>query len=380
MKLLDTGSIYSPDGAPANDRVAAFTSLFVAESGTIVAGFQIGSAKHAVDSSLRLCRSRDGGCHWDTLIARFPTTLDGVPGSLAGAEIVESTPGRWLLFSTWFDRSEPERPLFDPETEGILRSKQLVSVSTDDGVTWSDWRVIPTPGLTGCAATGPALRFHDGSIGFAFESFKEFYDPAPARHGAWLAISHDGGESFPEMHLVAQDPAHQVYYWDQRLCTTPAGDEYVALFWTHDRKTQKDLTVHVVAGAPGGTERATPWDTRVTGQIAAPLLLDDGRLLMFVVDRVSPATMSLWISPDGGRSWPANQRLVVYRHDEQGRTTQGTDNVDFAEYWEDMRKWTFGHPALRRLSDGTVLAVWYAGVPGLMGIRWARLTVDPSGI
>ena len=63
--------------------------------------------------------------------------LAGVPGSLAAAELVEAAPGRLLLFATWFDRSEPDRPLFDPVTEGILKSKLLLSVSADDGQTWS---------------------------------------------------------------------------------------------------------------------------------------------------------------------------------------------------------------------------------------------------
>jgi hypothetical protein len=83
--------------------------------------------------------------------------------------------------------------------------------------------------------------------------------------------------------------------------------------------------------------------------------------------------MSLWVSHDRGQTWPETDRVVVYAHDEQARLTQGSENVDFAEYWEDMRRWTFGHPALRLLPDGHVLAVWYAGVPGSMGIRWARL-------
>ena len=373
VQMVATGHVSAPIPEPAHERVAAFTSLFVARSGTVVCGFQLGSAKHAVDCTLRLCHSTDGGSTWSVLIPRLPTVIDGIPGSLAGAEIVEPIPGTWLLFSTWFDRSDPDRPLFNPETEGLLKSRQVVSVSTDAGRTWSPWRTIPTPGLSGCAATGPALRGPGGEVGFAFESFKEFDDPAPARHGAWLTVSRDGGKSFPELHLVAQDSAHQVYYWDQRLCPGAEPGSYVALFWTHDRQTQRDLPVHIVQGQLGQPAWQTPLSTGVIGQIAAPLVLPDGRLLMFVVDRNSPATMSLWVSPDQGRTWPPSERVVVYAHDEQARLTQGAENVDFAEYWEDMRRWTFGHPALRLLPDGHVLAVWYAGVPGSMGIRWARL-------
>ena len=77
------------------------------------------------------------------------------------------------------------------------------------------------------------------SCAFAFESFKEFDDPAPARHGAWLAVSRDSGETFPEFHLVARDPRNETYYWDQRLATTSEPGGYVGLFWTHDRAAQR---------------------------------------------------------------------------------------------------------------------------------------------
>lgn len=66
---------------------------------------------------------------------------------LAAREICHVSNGRLLLFSTWFDRSEPDRPLFDPVTEGILHSKQLMSISGDDGHSWSAWRTRSTGDL-----------------------------------------------------------------------------------------------------------------------------------------------------------------------------------------------------------------------------------------
>src|SRR5262249_35762088 len=182
-------------------------------SGAILGGFQGGPSKHAPTATARLCRSRDGGATWQELPARFETRLDGVPGSLAAAELVEAEPGRLLLFTTWYDRSDPARPLFDPVTEGILHGKQLMAVSADEGGSWGPWQVLATPGLAGCATTGPPVRWPDGTLAYAFESFKDYDDPRPARHGAWLLVSHDGGRTLDSPFLVAQDPAHQVYYW-----------------------------------------------------------------------------------------------------------------------------------------------------------------------
>jgi hypothetical protein len=289
--------------------------------------------------------------------------------------LVEAEPGRLLLLATWFDRSDPDRPLLDPVTEGILHSKQLLAVSTDEGDTWGPWRVLPTPGLTGCATTGPVLRWPAGTIAGAFESFKEFDDPRPARHAAWLLVSRDGGRTFQPPFLVAQHPQHRLYYWDQRLCPAGTDGEFIALFWTHDLQAKRDRNVHLLRASlqDGERSRDQPRETTIPGQIAAPLLLDDGRLLAFVVDRDRPGTMKLWQSRDGGATWPAGESLTVHVHEERARLSQGKENIDFKAYWEDMGKWSFGHPAIRPLGDGRVLLAFYAGTPERMSLHWARV-------
>ncbi|MGH8597788.1 MAG: sialidase family protein, partial [Gammaproteobacteria bacterium] len=125
MRLEERGLIFDANGRTTDERVAAFVSLCALGSGSIICGFQLGPKKHGADSTVRLCKSRDGGATWKELPARFESTLDGVPGSLSSGEIVEVEPGKLMLIATWFDRSDRERPLFDPETEGILHSRQV---------------------------------------------------------------------------------------------------------------------------------------------------------------------------------------------------------------------------------------------------------------
>ncbi|MBX3437850.1 MAG: exo-alpha-sialidase [Planctomycetaceae bacterium] len=377
MRVEDRGLIYDATSRPRNERVASFISLCRLSSGAVLCGFQIGPGKHDVSSSIRICRSDDDGATWQELPARFSTVIDGIPGSLSSGELVETSPGRLLLYSTWFDRSEPERPLFDPDTEGILHSKQLLAESPDEGVTWSAWRELPLPGLTGCSSTGPILQWPNGRIALAFESYKEFDDPSPARHGAWVVISQDGGRTFTPPRLVAQDPQHRIYYWDQRLCTGRTENELLAMFWTHDRALQRDLPVHFRRRTIcDEVLRDEPIrDTGIPGQIAAPCLLDDGRIMALVVDRRGPMTMTLWQSTDGGVTWPAAKALRVYEHNEQAMLTQGTDDVDYAAYWEDMARWSFGHPAIRPLDNGRVLLAFYAGVPHCLSVHWVRVDV-----
>lgn len=375
MRVEARGLIYDTSQKPIQEKIAFFTGLCPLRSGTILSGFQVGPSKHGPTATVRLCRSRDRGVTWHELPWRPETKLDGVPGSLAAGEMVEPSPGRLLLFATWFDRSDPDRPLFDPVTEGILRSKQLLAVSTDEGDTWTPWQIVPTPGLTGCATTGPVTAWADGTIAHAFESFKEYDDPRPGPHAAWLLISRDGGRSFEKPFLLAQDPQHHIYYWDQRLCPTSTPGEFVALYWTHDLKEKRDLNVHYLRGSINRPITELPRATNIAGQIAAPLLLDDGRLLAFVVDRGRPGTLKLWQSPDGGVTWPEGEALTIHAHEEMAKLSQGRDNIDFKQYWEDMGKWSFGHPAIRPIDDRHALLAYYAGTPERMSIHWARVVI-----
>lgn len=372
MQIEERGLIYNAAGRPARDRIAFFPGLCPLSSGTILCGFYVGSGKHSPDGTIRVGRSRDAGRSWQELPAQFATVVGGVPGSLAGAEMVETEPGRLLLFTTWFDRSDPARPLFDPVTEGLLRSKQLCAESRNEGESWSRWREVATPGLTGCATTGPVVRWGDGTFAYAFESFKEFDDPRPARHAAWVITSRDGGQ-FSRPLQVAQHPEHSVYYWDQRLCAGNDNGSFIATFWTHDLAHKRDLNVHLREGAIRGDriQLAPIRETTIPGQIAAPCLLPDGRLLAFVVDRGRPGTMTLWCSRDRGATWPEAECLLVYSHDERALLSQGKEHIDFAQYWEDMGKWSFGHPVIRPLGADRVLLAWYAGTPEAMSIHWA---------
>lgn len=375
FEIADRGIVYDTTAQPPENRIAYFTSLCLLQSGAILSGYQNGPGKHSPTSRAGISRSLDQGRTWTQLPVKFETVIDGIPGSLGCAEMTEIRPGRLIALSTWFDRSDPTRPLFDPVTEGILKSRQLMAISTDDGETWSGWKELCTGDLKGCALCGPAVLWPDGQLAVSFESFKEYDDPRPGRHAAWVIVSQDGGETFSEPQQVAQHPQHKVYYWDQRLCPGQLPGEFHVAFWTHDLEQQCDLNVHFRSGTITRNDiRLEPiHDLGIPGQIAAPWLMRDGTLVLFVVDRGRPGTMTLWSSPDRGKTWPKKDRLLVYSHEERAAISQGRENIDFKQYWEDMGKWSFGHPAIRQLPDGDLLAAWYAGAPDCMSIHWARI-------
>lgn len=188
LRLEERGTICDASVRPASERVGFFTSLCRCASGTLLCSFTLGAAKHALGSTIRVFRSRDQGRTWKQNSFRFQTRFGSIPGSLASSEMIEVAPGRLQLVATWYDRSDPRRPLFDPVTKGIFDSKSLTAFSAEEGDTWSEWRDIPVPGLKAYTGTGPFLRWADEPIAYPFESLKLYDDLNPAIPGAWCMV------------------------------------------------------------------------------------------------------------------------------------------------------------------------------------------------
>ena len=122
LEVAARGMIFAAEEAPVEEAVAYFTSLVPLASGTWLSGWQLGPEKQTANT-IGLARSRDQGQSWQRLSHSFETSWEGTPGSFLAAEMVETEPGRLLLFTTWVDRSRPERPPFNPVTEGILATR-----------------------------------------------------------------------------------------------------------------------------------------------------------------------------------------------------------------------------------------------------------------
>ncbi len=378
MRTDARGNVYETTELATEEQVACFASLFVSRREELFSVFQIGEIKNSSQSNLRLCHSRDGGETWRAIPGRFRTTFAGEAGSLSNGELVELRDGRLMLISTWINRQEPTRPFYDPATEGILHTRILKSFSSDHGFTWSPWEEIPlfTQGWS-YHTSGPILKSHDGTIMVIVESHKSFdaFGPSTAAEGTWCLISTDDGTSFQGPHLVAQHPEHRLMYWDARLTQGNEPGTWLAMYWTHDQPGQRDLSVHLQLGrvSPSGITCGPVLDTGIPGQISAPLCLDSNRWLAVAVRRDHPGTITVWQTLDAGIRWKCEMTI---HSQECGSLVQDRTDLAVAEIWENIRKWSFGHPAIRQLDRTHVLVTWYAGTSAKMGVQWARIRLD----
>jgi len=374
MKIVDQGIVFDATAAPAHRRSCCFTSLVVLSNGQILVCFRAGSSKDCPEENLVMRLSADDGRSWTTVLEGFDRLVDGVVGGWRNGGLTEVSPGKLMGVFCWFDRSDPARPLANPETQGVLPSRIFVMDSLDEGHTWIDRREISTKPFEGVATTGPILKMDEGTLALPCEAWKSYYDIRHGQHHALLWMSHDGGRSFGSAVVTAHDPAANLFFWDQRLSVDPENGRLIALFWTHDRSAQQDVNVHAAWGSATGEAWTVPADTGLAGQISTPLALPGGRVLAVYVHRHHPPGIRAILSEDFGKTWDADRELIVYES-RAGKESGIGGKRDFGDYWADMNRWSFGHPEAALLPNGEVFVAFYGGDTHAMSMRWARISV-----
>ncbi len=123
----------------------------------------------------------------------------------------------------------------------------------------------------------------------------------PAPQAAYLRLSFDRGDTWPEWQLVA--PAEGTYYWDQRIAIAPDEGRLAAMFWTHDSRSHSHRDSHLSWGSPDGTEWREPVGTELPGQHTQPLALGGERLLAIYPRRDEEPGIVLSHSRDSGATW-----------------------------------------------------------------------------
>ena len=374
MKLINHGLVFDAATAPRYRAFCSFTDCCILSDGRILVTFRAGSSKDSADENIIIRSSADEGKTWRTAFEGLNLVVDGVAGAWRSGALCEIAPGRLIGSFNWFDRSVPGLPLSNPDTQGTLPSRIFLMESNDGGMTWHDRREVDTRPHEGVAATGAVLRLASGALAVPYEAWKSYYDARPGEHHAVLRISHDGGRTFDPAAIVAHDPPSNLLYWDERVAVNPETGALMGLFWTHDRHSRQDRNIHIAWGSPDGVTWTSPVDTGFGGQIACPLPLPGGRLLMAYVHRHYPPSLRAVLSDDHGKTWDAAGELCFYESG-AGRESGMDAKRDFGDYWADMNVWSFGHPIARRLPDGDVFVAFYGGDAHAMGIHWVRIAL-----
>jgi len=222
------------------------------------------------------------------------------------------------------------------------------------------------------SSTDRPLALKNGTILLPYESWKT-YEQVKGFHSSACLLSTDKGQSWSWPIVIAEDPTQRLYFYDSRLTVAPDTGKIVDLLWTFDSSKGVDAPIHIHFGRLDGLEWTYPKSTGIQGQIASPLAIGSERLLMTYVHRHDPPSLRVVLSNDFGNTWQTQNELEIYRCDAQQSGVGVSRNE--SESWDDMARWTFGHPCSLMLSEDTILLCFYAGNQQHLNIQWIKIAL-----
>ena len=356
LKIISRSRIPKPlDDKNFNSNT--FPCITKLPSGRWLASFKTGEKKGDCDFiQCVMTWSDDRGKTWAPLFdpVHLPD-IDGIPGQKRTLYFMPLGGKRVLMLANWVDSSDPAKPYYNPQNESLKDTRIFFSFSEDDGETWSAPELMRTdPVNDPVPLTGPPFMLKDGTIVCQFEINKHEWDDSKWVHKSAMIFSCDGGKTWKDIVIVTEEP--DMYYWDQRPNVMSDGMTITDFFWTLDGKSEKYLTIHVRESSDGGKTWGDIWDTGIYGQPGQPVDLGDGILAAIEIDRSVRPVITVRTSRDRGRTY--EDSLVIYDSD---LTRQDSRNISMNDAWDEMVRFSVGHPNLLNLGKGKIMAYYYAG-------------------
>lgn len=366
MHIIDNKIIFQGNAA-AKTNIACFCGLTKTKDGTLIANARLGSGKDTADGNVALFTSEDNGQTWSTPVMPFDTAFEGVKGSFRGGYVTELEDGTWLWTLSWVDRSVEGRLLYNNKTGGLCPMFPLLSFSRDKGKTWSKPEKLDIlPVCLPSALTGPTLLLDNGAIAAQFEVQKNWNDTVDIFNLSTLKLSYDNGQTWPEHIEVAGSNLKSKVCWDQRIALMP-NNKLIVLFWAYDIVNDCDLTIHSSFSKDGGKTWSVPEDTKIVGQIACPVVLNENDIVMLYIRRDEKKQILARRSYDGGKTWDADTEICIYNH---------VDIFDESDnFFDAMNQWCYGHPFGIKTAENEISMVHYAGDADNMALWFSKIMI-----
>ncbi len=276
MKKLYSTVIYDNPLPQLRSRQSAFPGLCILSDGTILAAHQIGEAFESVDGTTYISESTDGGRSFSQPHRVFEPKCGTVENDNGKLTLLPD--GRIALLGYMFYRDNPDLPVGNPETGGLLPDDVFVSYSTDGGKTFGEKQKITTSFGNSVEASAPLTVLSDGSFAAPITCFAEWDGTRRSRSCGRLLRSYDGGTTFDDSVICMDFPDGNVTCYEQRLAETKNGTLAV-ISWNENLDTGARMNNHVAISRDNGRTFSAPIDTGIRGQASSIIALDGDRVM-----------------------------------------------------------------------------------------------------
>lgn len=347
--ILSTGRL--------DERESAFPQAVQLPSGDILCSFSVGGGQF-VHGGTDWARSTDGGLTWRREGELLPPTSD--PPSANFLKLSLSADGQTVYaYGTRY---------WGPVDEafGQRRGEALFCTSRDQGRTWSEPQVIPMPDCP-LEISHAILPLSSGRL-LAPTGLLTSKDRLGEE--VRVAVSDDGGRTWPAQRTVFKDPAGKLGFWEQKLAQIAPGI-VMAVAWTVSLGDYKDQCDSFSISRDDGWSWGPHQSTGIRGQTMSILPLGGDRLLVLYNRRYGAQGIVMCLVTFTESAWTVHaERLMYDACAFRDGPASGSTGVD------ELASFQFGFPTAIRLHDGTFLVTHWCVEQNKCGIRWTKLAIE----
>ena len=345
MKRLSSFALFANPAPGLVSRQALFPGVIRLADGRLLALFSIAQAFDAADMRSCVSFSDDDGETWSE--PRRLNDREANPEEQESFKPLQLRDGRLLATGYVFERPDPLQPIVDPVTFALPKLVPKLSVSDDEGRSWSQPEPIVLDGEPPLEMSGPATQLPSGRIIAAASPFHL----RPSGHSGWIVASDNNGRSWFKLSEFYRAPGADIHAWECRLAAW--GDGRVAvLWWAYDHTRGVNLNNHIAFSSNGGETFGQAVDTGVPGQSSSLIHLDGETILTIHAQRERDAGLFVRRVDVAGDRFDIREEIELFSDPAMGSTT-----ADMKQQFGDLK---FGQPSLLRLNETELLAYCWA--------------------
>lgn len=352
MKALDLNIIYENPLPQLRSRQAAFPNICQLPDGSLLAAFQIGEAFESVDGASYTSRSTDGGKTWTPPKKMFDHDQFGRPFS-DGCKVTLLPDGRVVALGYAYFRDDPELPVGNPATGGLLDDFVFYSISEDNGETWSKLTMVDCSWGPHVEASAPLYVLQDGTWITPITGFPAWDGHMTGPMCGRALRSCDGGKTWSDA-SVCMDFGAAITCYELRMCQLESG-AVVCIGWNENTETGERLNNHYTVSYDNGVTWSEPVTTGIQGQASSLCPLGGDKLLAIHAVRRDTDRPGVYgyVVDFSEKTWKIEEEILLWEP-----ATPMVKDTKMAEIFSFVK---FGQPIAIKLSDGSLmLSFWYA--------------------
>lgn len=367
MKTIASHIIYENPLPQLRAVNSTFPFLCQLPDGKLLASHQMGQAFESVDGTSYISESVDGGVTWSKPRQMFDKTGETVPLN-DNCKITLLPDGSLVALGYQFFREDPELPLGNAETGGLLSDEIFFSRSFDGGTTWTPRQSVNCAWGNHAEASAPITVLQDGSWATPITGFAKWDGTSAGRNCGRLLRSFDQGKTWNDDAVCAAFPGDSVTCFEQRLCQLEDGT-LVVIGWNEDMKTGQRLPNHLFFSHDNGKTFSQPVSTGVMGQASFVMALEGTKVLTLHAVRRDTDRPGIYacIADVAGDRWQLLEQACVWEPN-----SPILKNTRVAEIFAFLK---FGQPGAIRLADGDILMSHWHCEEGVYKTRATRIKI-----